>query len=164
MALFRPEEFLTRITQVDLDALAAQGIECLLLDLDNTLLPRDTKVVPQDIREWIEQARFKGFKLYLVSNNWHSSVFADARELGLPIIHKSMKPFPLAYAIARRRVECTRKNSIAIGDQLMTDVLGAHLSFMKAILLLPLAQKDLAHTLFLRKVERKLLRGATPSR
>lgn len=163
MALFRPDRFLTRITKVDLDALRSEGIECILLDLDNTLLPRDTGVVPDDILAWLDRARSMGFKLALVSNNWHASVFDNARELGLPIIHKSMKPFPLAFVIQRRRMGCNRKNSIAIGDQLMTDVLGARLSGMRVILLLPLAQKDLAHTLLLRKIEKKLLRGATPT-
>ena len=164
MALFRPDEFLTRITKVDLDELKAKGIQCLLLDLDNTLLPRDTGVVPQDILEWLEQAKFKGFRICLVSNNWHASVFDVARMLGLPIVHKSMKPFPAALIVARRRMGCNRKNSIAIGDQLMTDVVGAHLAFMKVILVLPLAQKDLKHTLLLRKVEARLLRGAKPTR
>lgn len=164
MGLFKPEEFLTRITKVDLEALGEAGVQCILLDLDNTLLPRDTGVVPDDILAWLERARALGFKLALVSNNWHSSVFDEARGLGLPIIHKAMKPFPLAFAVQRHRMGCNRKNSIAIGDQLMTDVFGARLSGMRAILVLPLAQKDLPHTLLLRKIEALFLRGAVPTR
>ena len=164
MPFFRPDEFLTSVTKVDLDGLWERGVRCLLLDLDNTLLPRDTGVVPDDVRAWLDAARDRGFALHLVSNNWHSTVFAEAEALGLPIIHKSMKPFPAAYIVARRRMGVTRRQAVAIGDQLMTDVLGAHLSGMKAILLLPQATKDLKHTLLLRRIERLILRGAEPTR
>lgn len=164
MPFFKPDEFLTSICQVDVDELRARGIRYLFLDLDNTLLPRDTGVVPDDVRAWLKRAQEAGIKIHLVSNNWHSTVFAEAEALGLPIIHKSMKPFPAAYMVARKRMGARRKESMAIGDQLMTDVIGSHLSGMKAILVLPQAQKDLKHTLLLRNLERLFLGDMKPTR
>ena len=164
MPFFKPDEFLTSVGKVDVDELVARGIRYLFLDLDNTLLPRDTGVIPDDVQAWLDHAREAGLRLHLVSNNWHSSVFAEAEALGLPIIHKSMKPFPAAYMVARHRMGARCRDSLAIGDQLMTDVIGAHLSGMKAILVLPQAQKDLKHTLLLRKVERVFLGDLKPTR
>ena len=51
-----------------------------------------------------------------------------------------------------------------IGDQLMTDVFGAHLVGLKCYLVLPLVEKDLIHTLVLRKVERLFLRNIQPEK
>ena len=47
---------------------------------------------------------------------------------------------------------------------LMTDVIGAHLSGMKAILVLPQAKKDLKHTLLLRNLEKVFLGDLKPTR
>ena len=164
MGLFKPYQFLSTVDKVDLEQLAAEGFDCILLDMDNTVLPRDTEVVPDAIIEWIARAKEMGFKLSFVSNNWHGYVFDRADKLGLPIVHKAMKPFPLAYHIAKRRLGCKRRNTVSIGDQLMTDVFGSRLAGIKPILVLPQATKDLPHTLFLRKIERLILKDAKPTR
>jgi predicted HAD superfamily phosphohydrolase YqeG len=49
-----------------------------------------------------------------------------------------------------------------VGDQLFTDVLGGRLLGMMTIMVLPLSQSDLPHTLLLRRVERVLLAGRQP--
>mgnify|MGYP000279062483 FL=1 len=69
----------------------------ILLDRDNTLVPRDTEQVPTAVSAWLEAAHAKGFKLCMVSNNWHrDQVMASARELGLEAISHAMKPAPFA--------------------------------------------------------------------
>lgn len=159
MSLFKPDAIRSSVVDIDVEALASEGIRCMLVDMDNTLLSRQTKEISDDVRRWLDNACEFGMSICLVSNNWHETVMEEARELGLPIIHKAMKPFPLAYVIARRRMGFKRRESVGIGDQLMTDVIGSHLSGMKAIMVLPLAKKDLPHTLFFRRVERFLLGG-----
>ncbi len=159
MSLFKPDDIVSSVAAIDLDALVEAGIRGLFVDLDNTLLSRENSEVPDFVMEWLGRAKQSDLKICLVSNNWHSTVFAVAERLGLPIIHKSMKPFPLAYMIARKRMGLKARESVGIGDQLMTDVLGSHLSGMKAIMVLPLAAKDLPHTLFLRRFERLLMGG-----
>ena len=49
-----------------------------------------------------------------------------------------------------------------VGDQLLTDVLGAHLVGLKAFLVVPLAEVDLKHTLVLRGLERGLMGAREP--
>ncbi len=157
MPFFKPDEFLTSVGKIDLKALSCAGIQGLLLDIDNTILSRETNALSEDAKHFLEESRQIGFKICLVSNNWHKSVCKLADDLDLPIIRKSMKPLPFAFFIARKKLGISRKHCIAVGDQLMTDVIGAHLSGMKAIMVLPLAAKDLSHTLFLRKIEKLLL-------
>ena len=98
----------------------------------------------------------------LLSNNWHKVVYDFADEVGLPIVAKAMKPCPPAYFTAMRKIGAKRKNTVAIGDQLMTDVLGAHTVGIKAYLIQPLVEQDLPHTLFLRHFERVLMGDAQP--
>lgn len=46
----------------------------------------------------------------------------------------------------------------------MTDVFGAHVVGLKCILVEPLVEKDLIHTLILRKVEKLFLKNVEPEK
>ena len=163
MALFKPDRYFARITRIDIERdILAQGYHCVLLDIDNTILSRETNAIPRDVGVWLGQARDAGIAFCLVSNNWHANVHELAADLGLPIVAKAMKPFPAAFICARGKIGAKRAETVVIGDQLMTDVVGAHLAGMKAYLLAPLVEKDLPHTLLLRKVERVLMGDREP--
>ena len=51
---------------------------------------------------------------------------------------------------------------MVIGDQLVTDVLGAHFLGMTAYMLAPLVETDLPHTLILRNFERLVMGDRRP--
>jgi uncharacterized protein len=157
-----PDLYLHSVREIDLDALRARGVDTLLVDLDNTLLPRDSDAIPADIVEWSERLKGSGFTVCLVSNNWHERVHAVAHELGFSLVAKAVKPLPFAFLRALKLVASTRKRSAIVGDQLFTDVLGGKLLGIMTIMVLPLSASDLPHTLLLRRVERVLLAGRQP--
>lgn len=163
MAYLKPDRYFSRLSQISIEKdILACGFENVLLDIDNTFVPRDTQVIPRDARVWLGCAREAGVTICLLSNNWHKVVYDFADEVGLPIVAKAMKPCPPAYFTAMRKIGAKRKNTVAIGDQLMTDVLGAHTVGIKAYLIQPLVEQDLPHTLFLRHFERVLMGDAKP--
>ena len=83
MRIFSPKRYVASVDRIDLDELWANGKRAILLDRDNTLVPRDTEVVPPAVVEWLDAARDRGFKLCMVSNNWHrDQVMASASKLG----------------------------------------------------------------------------------
>ena len=98
----------------------------------------------------------------LLSNNWHADVYRFAGELEMPIVAKALKPLPPAFLAARRKIGGAAADTVVVGDQLATDVLGAHLTGMKAYMLQPLVEQDLPHTLLLRNVERAILGDRKP--
>ena len=51
---------------------------------------------------------------------------------------------------------------MVIGDQLVTDVFGAHMVGLPAYMLQPLVEQDLPHTLFLRNFERAVMGEQRP--
>ncbi len=163
MPLFNPDRFFSRISKIDIQQdIVAKGYRNLLLDVDNTLLTRDTHEVPRDVKFWLTQARNAGLTICLVSNNWHESVYEVAKTLDLPIVAKAVKPLPPAFLIALSKIQAKRKETVVIGDQLITDVLGAHFLGMKAYMVMPLVKQDLKHTLMLRHVERVIMGGRKP--
>lgn len=163
MAFFKPDRFFSRITKIDIERdIIDEGFTHVFLDIDNTILTRDTHEVPEDVLEWLNSARAAGLTVCLLSNNWHHGVYDLAARLELPLVAKAIKPLPHAYLLAKRKVSASRKTTLAVGDQLITDVLGAHFVGIKAYLLLPLVEKDLWHTLLLRHVEHAIIGGLQP--
>ncbi len=160
--LLSPDHYYTDVHAIDLDSLAARGIDTLLMDLDNTLLPRDSNVVPEDLKEWTREIKRRGFKACLVSNNWHERVRAVAEELDIDLVAKAIKPLPFAFLRALGKLGSSRTNAAVIGDQIFTDILGGNLLSMTSILVAPLSGTDLPHTLFLRRIERMVLAGRSP--
>jgi HAD superfamily phosphatase (TIGR01668 family) len=161
--LLRPDLYVRSVQAIDLDILRSRGIDCLLVDLDNTLLPRDTNVVPGSAKAWSARLADAGFRACLVSNNWHERVHAVASELGFEMVDKALKPLPFAFRRGLRRLGAEEARTAVIGDQLFTDVLGGNMLGMFTVMVSPLSRTDLPHTLLLRKLETIALRGCEPS-
>lgn len=163
MSLLQPDRYFARITCIDVQRdLLACGIFHALLDIDNTILTRDTHEVPRDVRRWLQQAQDSGVSLCLVSNNWHADVYDVAQELGLCIVAKSCKPLPHGLVKGCVKIGGSRRSTAVIGDQLYTDVVGANLLGMRSYLVAPLVEQDLKHTLVLRRFERAMLGERRP--
>ena len=163
MAFLKPDRYFSRISRIDIerDRLGC-GFKSVLMDVDNTILTRDTHEVPRDVGAWLARARDAGLDFCLVSNNWHEGVYQLADRLELPIVAKAIKPLPPAFLMALRKIGAKRATTVVIGDQLITDVLGAHFLGMTAYMLQPLVEQDLPHTLMLRHVERLIMGDRKP--
>lgn len=165
MKFFQPDRYFSRISKIDIDKdILQKGYKYLLLDVDNTILTRDWSIVPKDVKQWISDAITAGVQICLISNDWHKNVVELAQQLVLPLVAKSLKPLPIAFLRAMKKIKASRKNTLMIGDQLMTDVFGAHMAGVDCILLKPLVKTDLVHTLALRKIENIFMRVKQPER
>lgn len=163
MAFLEPDRYFSRLSMIDIDKdIVACGFTHVLLDIDNTILTRDTHEIPRDVSFWLSRARNAGLEFCLLSNNWHAGVYEIAEKLKLPIVAKAVKPLPPAFLIALSKIGAKRATTLVIGDQLVTDVLGAHFLGMKAYMLKPLVEQDLKHTLILRNLEKAIMGDRQP--
>ncbi len=154
MPLLTPDIYLKGVRCIDEAGLRAAGVRALLLDADNTLLPRTTDVPAQEVRDWVRGLLDDGFRITIVSNNWHDRVVNLAATLEVPLVGRAMKPFVHGFLVARARMGVPSHEVLVVGDQLFTDVLGAHLAGLRVAMVPPLAERDLPHTLFMRRIER----------
>ena len=159
MSILSPKRYVSRVERIDLDALWAAGKRAIMLDRDNTLVPRDRACAPDSVAAWLDHARELGFKLYMVSNNWHrDQVERSAAELGLDSICFACKPLPFALTRALARMGVAREAAVLIGDQLYPDVWSANLAGVDSILVKPQTHVDLWYTRIFRIFERRALR------
>ena len=162
MSIFRASRYVSSVDLIDIDALRAEGVRCLLLDRDNTLVPRSTSTPPPEVSAWLQRARDAGIATCMVSNNFHTrEVCASAEELGCEVVHHAMKPLPIAVNIALQNVGVPREQAVLVGDQLFTDMAAGNLAGVRTILVRPQSQSDLWYTNIFRIAESVLLQGVT---
>jgi len=150
-----PHQVAGTIYDIDLEKLRAEGITGIICDLDNTLVgARDRSATPEMV-EWLERVRSLGFKMIIVSNNRRKRVSRFAEPHGIPYIYRARKPVRASFRKALARLGLEPGQTVVIGDQLLTDVLGAKRSGLRVILVKPIApaQEGVA-TRFNRIIER----------
>ena len=162
MGLFRASRYVAALPLVSVDELVAGGVRLVLLDRDNTCVPRDAEAAPAEVAAWLDRARAAGLALCLVSNNFHTSqVSRSARVLGVDFVDHAMKPAPLALRRAMRRFSARPDETVMIGDQVFTDVAAGNLAGVRTVLVRPQSRSDLWYTHVFRVFERLALRGVT---
>ena len=148
------------------DLLTSWNIRGVTLDLDNTIVPWYTSALERGIPQWVGSLVDRGIRLCLITNNYGAQSKDVASELGLPLVRGALKPLPPAFSRCLRTLGTEPANTLAIGDQLFTDVLGAKLVGMKAVYVRPLASRAFITTKFLRMIERpvfaRLRRAGVP--
>jgi HAD superfamily phosphatase (TIGR01668 family) len=159
LKFLRPHAYAPRITHIDPSQLRERGIRGVIVDLDNTLVGFRALVPLEEDARWISRAHTTGLRVVVVTNNgtaWASEV---ARDLGVPCIPGARKPLPHGFRRALDVLQVEPHEAIVIGDQLFTDVLGAHMVGLEVILVEPLVRRDPWNTRPLRWLERVVLRG-----
>ena len=127
------------VTQIRPEALAARGIRLVLADLDNTLVPYKETEPTRAVRTWKDALAAEGITLFLLSNSrkpGRAQNFAQA--LGVPFQGRSGKPRRRGYLQAMERMGCTPAQTVMVGDQIFTDVLGANRSGVTPLLVKPI--------------------------
>ena len=157
MRLLRPDCLVARVSKISLDQLWMKGIRSLLIDVDNTIAVWNEQAVPEDIEYWLEQARARGFSLVLISNNHAARIQPLANRLQVNMLATAGKPRRHAFWRAAALVGQESRRCAVIGDQLMTDTLGANRAGMYSILVTPLQGNEFWGTKINRRLEQMIL-------
>jgi HAD superfamily phosphatase (TIGR01668 family) len=155
--VLRPDAFADRLADVSLDDLEARGMRGIVVDLDNTLLGYGKSEYDPRDGAWVTEAVRRGFRVVLLSNNFTQRVKRAGESLGVPTIPSALKPLPTGFLRALAVLKTPRRATVVVGDQLFTDVLGAKLCGLRAILTHPLEEHDWHGTRILRFFERLVL-------
>lgn len=163
MALLRPDAYIGRVEEIAAADLAACGVEAVVLDLDNTLLPRGEDEVPPSACAWVKSLLDAGIRAYVVSNSKKERVGVLSRQLGVGHVDNALKPFTKGLREACSIMEVDPSRTLLVGDQSYTDILGAHFAGMRAVMVVPLTKLDPPHTRVLRLVDKLAVVGMDPA-
>ena len=158
MSLFSYNAVYRRITDIDIEFLKQNNIGTLLLDVDNTLSTHHGTKLVDGLTEWLDSMKAEGINLVVVSNSrkWRIEPFAG--KIGLPFVSLACKPLPFGYRKAVKMLGAEKKQCAIIGDQIITDVLGANLYGIKSLLVRPIKLEDGTSFKIRRYFEKKILK------
>lgn len=152
-----PEYRLSRFEDATVEFLSSLGIKGIVLDIDNTLEPYEHAYPGDNVIEWINALSEAGIKTAIVSNNNRSRVTTFNRTIGIPAYFNAAKPFKGNIVKAMRDMGTDTTNTIMMGDQVYTDVWGAHNAGIPAILVNPIKDKNNLLTKIKRVLEKPVL-------
>ena len=153
-----PDNYYPSIYKIDYQTLKKENINTLLFDIDNTITKVDDLNVPQETIELMENLKKQEFKILLFSNNHQQRAFPVAQKLNLPLLSDAGKPEKKAYAKALNTLNSTKENTAAIGDQLLSDVVGAKKYGIKAILVDQLSKENNIQTGLAQKSQKYMIK------
>ncbi len=154
-----PELYFDDIYSITPRLLSDRGIDAVILDIDNTLVPYEIAEPTEEVRAWLSALNSAGIKAAFVSNNHPPRVELFNRTLGLLAFPDSKKPLKRSCRTALKALGADPKRTAVIGDQIFTDVLAGRLSGLAcAILVKPIKDKTDLLTRFKRKLEIPILK------
>ena len=153
-----PDSYYPSIYKIDYQTLKKEKIDTLLFDIDNTITKVDDLNIPKETADLMENLKKQGFKILLFSNNHEQRAKPVAKKLNLPLLSDAGKPTKEAYDKALNILNSTKENTAAIGDQLLSDIVGAKKYRIKAILVDQLSKENNIQTGMAQKLQKHMIK------
>ncbi|HOJ09123.1 MAG TPA: YqeG family HAD IIIA-type phosphatase [Clostridiales bacterium] len=154
---FFPCLIVDKFQDINLDMLQKKRIKGLILDIDNTLVPSFVKEADNNVLEWIERLKNRGFKVCIVSNATKKRVDRFNEKLCLEAIYRASKPGRRSFKKALKVLGLKPAETAVVGDQIFTDVYGGNRLGMYTILVKPINRKETLFVMLKRYPERYIL-------
>ncbi len=151
-----PGEYLESTYRIDFDKLYKNGYRGVIFDIDNTLVPHGAPADEQAISLFTHLKEL-GFSCMLLSNNKEPRVKPFAEAVGAQYLYKAGKPKPSGYRRAMQQLGTDTTNTLFVGDQIFTDVMGANLAGIRTILVKPIHPKEEIQIVLKRFLEKPII-------
>lgn len=144
----QPDLWLNKTTtHLTPELLQQAGLKGLVLDVDETLVPRTIKQMSDEIVPWFQSVQAVTPQIWLVSNNPSiSRIERIAKELNVPYIARAGKPSRTQLRRAIETMDLPPQQVGMVGDRLFTDVLAGNRLGMYTILVEPMRHPQKSHS------------------
>ncbi len=153
---FYPDKYMDSTYHIDFDDYYEKGYRGIIFDIDNTLVPHG---YPQDERSFQLLTHLKdiGYQVLFLSNNKEPRVKMFNDPVSCLYIYKANKPSKKGYEKAMEMMGTDIGNTMFVGDQLFTDIWGAHNAGIFSILVKQIDKKEEIQIVLKRCLEKIVL-------
>ena len=152
-----PNEYINSVKDITQELLQKNNIQGLILDVDNTLIDYERRI-PEGIPQWVTKMKENGIKFCILSNsNKEEKIKKVASTLEIPYLFFAKKPLKSGFKKAMKVLQLENENIAVVGDQILTDVIGANRVKMFSILVKPIEEKDYLLTKIKRPIEKLII-------
>lgn len=156
--LTKPTYIFNKIEEIPVELFKRIGIKGVLLDIDNTIMDY-TGLVTASIDRWIKEVKKAGVKICIVSNTFNvNKVKTLMLKYDINGLANAKKPALKGYNMALNLLDLKKSEVIMIGDQVLTDVVGANRFKIKSIYVKPINKKEWIVTRIKRPIESLILK------
>lgn len=157
MKIFLPDAYYKSIYEIDYKKLKNKNIKLLMFDFDNTIIPKSKHKAEKKHKEFFKQLK-KDFDVVILSNTSHKEkIETFTKECNVDYINLALKPLSRGFIKAKHKYKVKKDEMCMVGDQLITDVLGAKKLHIKAILVDSIDNDEIKATRFNRMIENKII-------
>ena len=135
---FIPSIIVDKLTDLTPEMLRQAGIDFLMLDFDNTIVPYTADEPTPEMEQWLAHMSASEFGICVVSNSKRDRVVKFCNARGIPVITHSRKPFQKGIRMCRSRFDLDMERTAMVGDQIYTDVLGGNCAGARSVLVTPI--------------------------
>lgn len=152
-----PKMYQKNIFDINYKKLKANGIKCLLFDLDNTLVAAKSYNPEKKVINLIKKLN-KDFKVIIISNSPKKRLIKLNKIFDIDFYSFSLKPLKRNFKKVIKDHNFDKDEIVLIGDQFVTDMIGGNRMKIKTILVDPLSG-DLPCTKLNRLIENRIIKG-----
>lgn len=128
MAVFKPKQILNRFDELNIKELKDRGFKAVFVDIDNTITAPNVGGLTPEAKKFLDDIKKENIKPIIFSNNTERRVRSFVGDYDVEWVYLALKPLPFVFWSTARKHGYKMSECACIGDQLMTDILGANLS------------------------------------
>ena len=121
-----PTVITDELTDLTPEFLTSRGIQLLMMDFDNTIVPYTTNTPTPQMEKWLREMASSHIQLCVVSNSKRDRVKIFCKKYGIDCITHAHKPFPKGIRQCLEKYQLPGSQAAMVGDQIFTDTLGGN--------------------------------------
>lgn len=146
-----PDMYKKNIYEINYEKLKKMGKKYLFFDLDNTIISYLQNKPIKENKILFDKLKKMGFEVFIFSNSPSNRLEPFEKELNVKAFSESMKPLKKGYKKVLNMYD--KDKCVFIGDQIMTDVIGAKRNGLYVIFIDRINNKEPIYTKFWRFFE-----------
>jgi len=158
LEIFKPTWMVESIYNISPEQLKHLGIEVVLTDLDNTLIAWNLPEATEQTVQWIQWMKDEGIRVVIISNNSGNRVEKVASILDVDFVPNALKPTKRGFKKVLNKIGYNKTNILMVGDQILTDIIGAYNIGIESVLVKPIMNSDAWNTRINRFIELRIMK------
>lgn len=137
-----PKEYLSSVFEITADKLKRLGLDTIIFDIDNTLVPYWIKAPDERLKEYFKSLRDNGIKVGVLSNSKEIRSKTFCSPVDIPYVFRAKKPGIKGFIKIMENMGSVPEKSMIVGDQIFTDVWCGNKAGAYSVLVKQVSPKD----------------------
>ena len=141
MENYIPDIYMKSVYSIDYDMLVKRGIKCILLDLDNTLVPLTTKEPNKNLKELIDSIKLKLIPIIFTNSN-EKRIKPFLEQLNIDGYYNAYQSFNKKIEEILKKYNLSINELAIVGSRLLTEIYLGNMEGITTIYVNPISKNN----------------------